>query len=176
VILAALCGLLGLFLFIRGFLLLQRSGTKHATPRLQSSPTKTVAAIAARPAQISAANVRTEVIRLTTDDAAATVTMSQQGKIAAALLKAGVPSPASWSTDSASTVDIANGAKTSPALQAPKLKVTQPDTRPAVSGNSEPKNTHPAKQPKKNEAWMVWTGVVLTLISVYVLAARFGWL
>ena len=175
-ILAALCGLLGLFLFMRGFLLLQGSGTKHATPRLESSPTKPLAAVASRPSQISPANVRTEVIRLTTDDGATTVTMSQQGKIAAALLKAGVPSPASWNTDSTSTVDVATDTKASSSLQTPKLKLTQPDTAPAVSGNGEPRNTHPAKQPKKSAVWMVWAGVALTLISVYVLAARFGWL
>ena len=180
-ILAALCGLLGLFLFIRGFVLLQPTGTQHATPRLESSPTKPLAAVASRPSQISAANVRTEVIRLTADDGAATVTMSQQGKIAAALLKAGVPSPASWNTDSASTVDVATGTKTSPTPQTSNLKVTQPNATPAASGNreprkTEPKNNSPTKQTKKSAAGMVWTGVALTLISVYVLAARFGWL
>jgi hypothetical protein len=175
-ILAALCGLVGLFLFVRGFLLLQRSGTKHATPRLESSP-KPVAAVASRPAQISATSVRTEVIRLTADDAAATVTMSQQGKIAAALLKAGVPSPASWNTDPGASVEVASDAKSSPALQTSKLKVTQPETAPASGAmNKERRKPSSARQSKKNPAWLLWTGIGLIVLSVYVVAAHFGWL
>jgi len=176
-ILAGLCGLLGLFLFIRGFLVLQGSGTKHATPRLESSRTKPVAAIASRSSQISATNVRTEVIRLTSDDGAATVTMSQQGKIAAALLKAGVPSPASWNTNQASTVDVATDAKTSSTLQTSQLKVTQPAPAPASgSMNKEPRKPSSARQSKKNPAWLLWMGIGLIVLSVYMVAARFGWL
>ena len=109
--------------------------------------------------------------------------MSQQGKIAAALLKAGIPSPASWNTDSSATVDVAaSTTKTPPALQTSNVKVTQSPPIPPVTSHKyeptrdDPKKPIPPKHIPKNYAWMLWTGVALFVLSVYLLAAHFGWL
>jgi len=183
-ILAAFCGLLGLFLFFRGFSRLQhRTATTSITPKLASSATKAASAVAARISHLSATSIKPEVIRLTSDEAPFTVTMSQQGKIAAALLKAGIPSPASWNTDPGATTDVAaSSTKTAPTLQTSKLKVTQSSTVSAVASlknepnRNDPKKRTPAKRTPKNVAWMLWTGVALVVFSVYLLAAHFGWL
>jgi hypothetical protein len=183
-ILATFCGVLGLVLFLRGFSRLRHHATTTSiTPKRESSALKPAAMVAARISQLSLTNVRPEVIRLTTDEVPAAVSMSQQGKIAAALLKAGVPSPASWNTDQGGTVDVAaSSTKNPPTLPTPKLKVTQSPTIPAlVSPKSEPnsnapKKPVPPKRTTKNSAWILWTGVALFVLSVYLIAAHFGWL
>ncbi len=178
-ILAAFSGVLGLFLFLRGFSRLQRhTTTTSVTPKLASSATKPAATVAARISQLSVTSVKPEVIRLTSDEAPVTVSMSQQGKIAAALLKAGVPSPASWNTDQGGTGDVAaSGTKNPPTLPTSKLKITQSPTIPPVTSPSNaPKKPAPPKRTTKNSTWMLWTGVALFVLSVYLLAAHFGWL
>ena len=183
-ILATFCGVLGLVLFLRGFSRLRHHATTTSiTPRLESSALKPAAAAAARISQMSMTSVKPEVIRLTIDEAPAAVSMSQQGKIAAALLKAGVPSPASWNTDQGGTVDVAaSSTKTPPTLQTSKLKVAQSPTIPPVTpprndpNSNAPKKPVPPKRTTKNSAWMLWTGVALFVLSVYLLAAHFGWL
>lgn len=183
-ILAVLGGIVGLFLFLRGFSGLHlHPTTTSITPKLASSATKPAATVAARISQRSATSVNPEVIRLTSDEAPATISMSQQGKIAAALLKAGIPSPASWNTDPGGTVDVAaSTTKTPPTLQTSKLKVTQSPPIPTGAfpknepKKNDPKRPAPPKRTTKNSAWMLWTGVALFVVSVYLLAAHFGWL
>jgi len=178
-ILAALCGVLGLVLFLRGFSRLRHhTATTSITPKLESSAFKPAAAAASRISQLPATNIKPEVIRLTSDEAPVTVSMSQQGKIAAALLKAGVPSPASWNTDQGGTVDLAaSSTKNPPTLPTSKLKITQSPTIPPVTSPSNaPKKPAPPKRTTKNSTWMLWTGVALFVLSVYLLAAHFGWL
>jgi hypothetical protein len=108
--------------------------------------------------------------------------MSQQGKIAAALLKAGIPSPASWANDAGTTVDVAaSHTKTPPVLQTSKLKVTQSSPTSDTSRTNEPNRNEPprkasSKRTPKSSAWMLWTGVALVVFSVYLVAAHFGWL
>ena len=178
-ILAAFSGVLGLVLFLRGFSrLAHHTTTTSITPKLASSAIKPAAAVATRISQLSTTSVKPEVIRLTSDEAPVTVSMSQQGKIAAALLKAGIPSPATWTTDPGATEDVAaSGTKNPPTLPTSKLKVTQSPTIPPVtSPKNNPKKTSPPKRTTKNSAWMLWAGVALFVLSVYLLAAHFGWL
>jgi hypothetical protein len=178
-VLAGLCGILGGFLFFRGFSLLQRPcKAKPATPKLESSTTKPAATVAVRGLQIQGTNLRAEVIRLTSDEAPA-VSMSQQAKIAAALLKAGIPSPASWNTEPGTNVDVArSGLKSPPAVQTTKLKITEnrnpqpPDAR----KNDFRKPGTPSHSKRNSGAWMLWTGIALIVLCVYLVAAHFGWL
>ena len=176
-ILAACWGIVGLFLFFRGFLLLHdRASRKPTTPRLASALIKPDTAVSPRMTTAHAIQTHPEVIRLTSDDASASVTMSQQGKIAAALLKAGIPSPSSWNTDSAATVAIAANAKNSHALQSSKLTVTQSPAIPTTDSPGDNLEKASARKRSKNPAWMLWTGVALVVVSVYLVAAHFGWL
>lgn len=176
-IVAAFCGVLGMVLFFRGFSLLHRSVPTPTTPRLATSQKKPVAAVTDRTSQVAATPLRTEVIHLS-DEAPTAVSMSQQGKIAAALLKAGIPSPASWNTESSTSVEIASsGTKNPSVLQTTKLKVTQSGhDKPVQPMNSDPKSAAPAKRSKRGPSWMLWTGIGLVIFSVYVIAAHFGWL
>jgi hypothetical protein len=188
-ILAAIAGILGLFLFFRGFFRLQHhTTTTSVTPKLASSATASAALVATRLSQLPATSAKTEVIRLTSDETPTTVSMSQQGKIAAALLKAGIPSPASWNTDPETTVDVAaSTTKTPSALQTSKLKLTPSPPSPTVASpknepnknapsKSDPKKPVLPKRTQKNYAWMLWAGVTLFVLSVYLVAAHFGWL
>lgn len=183
-ILAVIAGIAGLFLFLRGFSRLQHhTTTTSVTPKLASSATASAALVATRLSQLPATSAKTEVIRLTSDEGPTTVSMSQQGKIAAALLKAGIPSPASWNTDPGTTVDVAaSTTKTPPTLQTSKLKVTPSPASPTVASpknepnKNDPKRPAPPKRTPKNYAWMLWTGVALFVLSVYLVAAHFGWL
>jgi hypothetical protein len=182
--LAGLCGISGVILFFRGLSLLQRSSkAKPATPKLESSAMKPAATVAARTMQIQGTNVRTEVIRLTSDEAPA-VSMSQQAKIAAALLKAGIPSPASWNTEPGASVDTAtSGAKNPRALQTAKLTVTgnrNPQPSDARKDDSRKPDSSkpgtPSRSKRNSGAWMLWTGIALVVLCVYLVAAHFGWL
>jgi hypothetical protein len=177
-ILATLGGVLGLFLFFHGFSRLQHhTTTTSITPGLASSATKQAAIIASQISQRPATSIKPEVIRLTSDEAPASVSMSQQGKIAAALLKAGVPSPASWNTDAGAAVEVASSAKNPTALPTSRLKITQSSNTPALDPpKPDPKKPVPPRRSTKNPAWMLWTGVALVVFSVYLLAAHFGWL
>jgi hypothetical protein len=177
-IVAVFCGALGIFLFFRGFSLLQRSASKPATLRLAPYQKRPAAAVAARVSPSPATTLRTEVIRLSSDEAPTAVSMSQQGKIAAALLKAGIPSPSSWNTEPDTSVNVASsGTKNPPALQTTKLKVTHSgNDAPAEPSGGDPKHAVPLKRSNMNPSWMLWTGIALVVLSVYVIAAHFRWL
>jgi hypothetical protein len=177
---AALCGLFGLLLFFCGSSRLQRGSLARATtPRLGLSAMKPVAAAVVRTAQIPVINDKTEVIRLSGDEAPTAVSMSQQGKIAAALLKAGVPSPASWRSEPVAGVDVAaSGTRNPPALQTAELKLTgNADSEPpAALKRDSGRAARPNASTKSSGGWMLWTGIALVVLSVYLIAAHFGWL
>jgi hypothetical protein len=184
---ATLGALSGLYLFFRGFSLLHR---KPVTPAV--SPTQ-------KPAPITTATLTTtfstqgrdsltrdssaEVIRLSTPvhEPSDATSMSQQGKIAAALLRAGIPNPASWSHTSERarvSIKVANTTTKGPASE-PSAEAKVPPVR---KGSSEPaalrvdSPTAAAKSPSRKLAWMLWGGAVLALASLYLLAAHFAWL
>lgn len=121
--------------------------------------------------------------------------MTQQGKIAAALLKAGISNPAAWNAagidDPAAAVAMASGrdpgsaspagASASPAPAPeqfdlhPKVVLMKGDNNPAffISWRSQ-------REVVSSLGWKaiayIWGGPALTLISVYILLAHLEWL
>jgi len=125
-----------------------------------------------------------EIIRLSPDNALPD-NNTQQGKIAAALLKAGVSHPVSWTAtedQSHTVVDLADeqtvrrvppgGLVQSLDFNASKILVKGGSTdAPHMFGEgavAEPFHWKPAV--------MVWSGPILTLACLYILALHFGWL
>ncbi len=113
------------------------------------------------------------------------IDMSQQAKISAALIKAGITNPAAWA--------VAGVAPSGVALD------TEPKTDPAAAMALESFDLNPKTVLMKGEhdpaffiSWqsqrdvlkmlnwkstlMIWGGPVLTLLCFYILAAEFGWL
>lgn len=177
-IIAALSGSFGLYLFFRGFSQLQcKPVARVVIPA--ALPTRTVVSLTSHTAEKTAPSKPAEVIRLSADQPSSS--MSQQGKIAAALQKAGIPNPVAWTTSGdqpESSVQIADmREKSSPPLQASKVNVTRkdsPEPKPAPQGI--PPRTSAANQSRRSSVWMVWIGATLFLVSSYVAAAHFGWL
>jgi hypothetical protein len=120
-----------------------------------------------------------------------TAAMTPQGKIAAALVRAGISNPAAWAAAGINDPAAAMANVTGPALPSgsaaaapgtapdfdlhPKVVIMQGDNNPAflISWRSERKVVRAL-------GWKslvcIWGGPILTLISVYVLLARLGWL
>ena len=173
-IVAALGAVAGMFCFFHGFSVLQ----EH-----RLSPTRTVAKIAPQSATVSAATLKPqgapkreshEVIQLSTahDQPNDSASMTQQGKIAAALLKAGIPNPVTWSAPVEVTVAAEekaplNGTEVTRVLQ--QGTVADAFHIPALAQNSH-------HSPDWRCNLMIWGGPVLALGCIYILAAHFGWL
>jgi hypothetical protein len=121
--------------------------------------------------------------------------MTQQGKIAAALLKAGISNPAAWSAagieDPAAAMAIASGSQASVAssvgTSASPAPATEPfDLRPKVillKGENNPAffiSWRSQREIVNSLGWKaiayIWGGPALTLISVYILLAHLEWL
>ena len=109
--------------------------------------------------------------------------MSQQGKIAAALLRAGIPNPASWSqpgegssvavkvTDHQGKSASSPDSRPVPDLKATKiLKASSDDS----SLRIPPRSASTPHDPKAG--LMLWGGALLALSAIYLLAAHLGWL
>ena len=183
--------LLGVVAFFRGLFLLKNPRPKVKLDAAVKSQLSAVTLKAITPKYVSSESEQlmsnhppeVEVIRLTPTNAEAKPTLrTQQGQIAAALLRAGIPSPASWSTPSDGSVA--------------GVQVAEPSTKPA-NGSSRPiqaldlhvstalrKELPVSQHPETSElgafhwrpALMVWCGPILTLTCVYILLKHFGWL
>jgi hypothetical protein len=180
----------GLYFFFRGFLLLQHKA--HAlgdiAPKTQPAITTLTTTFTTEGSDTLARTSNSEVIRLTPHgESAGGAPVTQQGRIAAALLKAGISNPASWSTTdyhSQSTVRVEdppakNGSGSTSTLQALDLNAFK--TLKQAAGH--PALRIPAAAPNPagpsfgwKPALMIWGGPVLTLACLYILAAHFGWL
>jgi hypothetical protein len=178
----------GLYFFFRGFWLLQHQPHLLAdiAPKTQPAITTLTTTFTTEGSDTLAAD--SEVIRLTPHgESAGGAPVTQQGRIAAALLKAGISNPASWSTtddSSQGTVRVAdpppkNGRRSASALQALDLNAFK--TLKQAGGH--PALRIPAAAPNSagpsfgwKPALMIWGGPVLTLACLYLLAAHFGWL
>jgi hypothetical protein len=126
-----------------------------------------------------------EVIQLSTASGPAKATdMTQQGKLAAAMMKAGIINPAAWAVAglqySGATTNPEDGSATGtgPAEEfelTPKTILMKGDHNPAffISWQSQ---RDVVKSLSWKSALMIWGGPVLTLLCVYLLAAQFGWL
>jgi hypothetical protein len=180
----------GLYFFFRGFWLLQHKA--HApgdiAPKTQPAITTLTTTFTTEGSDTLARTLSSEVIRLTpaNDGSAGGTPVTQQGRIAAALLKAGISNPASWSTtdDQSQGTVVAdppakNGSSSTSALQALNLNafktLKQAAGHPALRiPAGEPHSAGPSFGWKP--ALMIWGGPVLTLACLYILAAHFGWL
>ncbi len=129
-------------------------------------------------------SVSQEVIRLSSDAKPKTsADMTQQGKIAAALTRAGVASPAAWAV-----AGVATGTATAPSNgTATKTDTSQEfETRPPVvlmKGSHQTAfliSWRSQKEIVSSLAWkstaMIWGGPALTLGCLYFVFAHFGWL
>jgi hypothetical protein len=187
---AALGAVAGLASFFHGFSLLQQRWPAPVYRSARSAAhvvTSTTLATAAK-TPIGAENtpnpesrMRAEVIKLTPDDSeTSSASMTQQGRIAAALLKAGVPSPATWSNEPVQTAvrveEPSANNQLSTASDAEVSRVLQQGaTAPAVriAGLNQGASSHVSSW---KPTLMIWGGPALTLACIYVLASRLGWL
>jgi hypothetical protein len=176
--------LLGVYLLLHGCILLQRraGNSTTKTPVLtQMVSTSKIFSTQAKEPPLSSTR---EIIRLTPENALPD-NNSQQAKIAAALLKAGVSPPASRTApedQSHAMVDLADqqtvrkvgsgNVVQSLDFNASKILVKGGRTdAPHMFGEgavAEPFHWKPAV--------MVWSGPILTLACLYILALHFGWL
>jgi hypothetical protein len=146
------------------------------------------------------APVAQEIIRLSADTSALPVTaMTQQQKIAAALMKAGISSPAAWAAAGVGVKPQTSAAVVAkPQPVKPKLTVSAPvpaddfldsegfDLHPAVvlmQGAHNPAffiSWRSQRDVVNSLGWksslMIWGGPALTVACVYFLLAHFGWL
>jgi len=120
-----------------------------------------------------------EVIQLSPSESQPndSASMTQQGKIAAALLKAGIPNPVTWSSHNEVRVIDPPGE-----LGPSATKQAEDVSRVLQQGaTAEPVILPSFQQTKRHSVnWktnlMIWGGPSLTLACIYVLAAHFGWL
>ena len=185
---AALGAIAGLTLFFHGFSLLQQRWPSPTYRPAKPSPptlTATQAESTSEPQNTAAArneprSSRAEVIKLTPQDSGelGSVSMTQQGRIAAALLKAGVPSPATWSNESVQvTVRMTEqSAKPSPAPDTEVSRVLQQGATASQFRIPALNTTAQCHASNWKATLMIWGGPALTLTCIYILAARLGWL
>lgn len=176
---AALGAIAGIFCFFHGFSLLQQRWPSSVHRPLKPSTSSAPTAAQKTPPEPTK---RAQIIQLTPQESGelSAASMTQQGRIAAALLKAGVPSPATWSTDSDRTAvrtkDPLAGENPSASSDAEVSRVLQQGATasafriPALGPNA----------PRNSSNWkatgMIWGGPALTLACIYFLVAHLGWL
>lgn len=188
---AALGAIGGLSLFFHGFSLLQQRWptpvqrpAKTAAHAVTTTTPNATLDTPAGPGDTLTRDSRTraEVIKLTPHDSGeiSSASMTQQGRIAAALLKAGVPSPATWSSEPVHTavrVEEPSANKESPsASDAEVSRVLQQGASASAVRIAGLNQTAPRHASNWKPTIMIWGGPVLTLACVYVLASRLGWL
>ena len=186
---AALGAIAGLSLFFHGFSLLQqrwpapihrpiKASAPPATAHQNSnaSEVKSLATAGGEPR-----SSRAEVIKLTPQEPveATSASMTQQGRIAAALLKAGIPSPATWTHESMQVtvrVEDRSTSQPTPTTEAEISRVLQ-------QGATASDFRIPALNPtgaRHASNWkatlMIWGGPALALACIYIMAAHLGWL
>jgi hypothetical protein len=189
-IVAALGAIGGLSLFFHGFSLLQQHwptpvhrSAKTAAHRVATTLSTTVDTPSGpedTPTRDS--RTRAEVIKLTPHDSVeiSSASMTQQGRIAAALLKAGVPSPATWSSEPVHTaVRMAEppaSKASSTASDTEVSRVLQQGASASAVRIAGLNQTAPRHASHWKPTLMIWGGPALALACIYVLASRLGWL
>jgi hypothetical protein len=173
---AALGAIAGLFFFFHGFSRLQEQ--RFSAARVLTTPVRTPAAAASKS---SDALKRTshEVIQLSPVEMQpnASESMTQQGKIAAALLRAGIPNPVTWADhDAHNEVRVVDEPEreqiaASKDVDVPRV-LQQKSNAPALQLPTRDQN----RAADRKTSLMIWGGPALTLVCIYILAAHFGWL
>ncbi|HMK21277.1 MAG TPA: hypothetical protein VK466_03030 [Terriglobales bacterium] len=167
----------GLYSFFHGFSILQQQRPLPVSLPAKSNThaSRPVEEVAATPKR----EARTEIIQLSPEsNTTSSVLMTQQGKIAAALLKAGMANPATWTDDPTHAgVRVAAPPNPSPSLASIEAKVSVV-VGPAASGFQFPSPALRAEQQsaKRKAMLLIWGGPALALACVYFLAAHLGWL
>lgn len=178
-VIAVLGVLLGVYLFIRGFRLLQRTPIANSIlPATSALPPKTVVTITSRISDEIAKNSPSEVIRLSPEQSAGASSMSQQSRIAAALHKAGIANPVSWKRGPDESGDAVHRPGTEPKnlppLQTQKLRVTRAEfPAPETISKPSPEKPKTHKSSGTKPGWMLWLGGALALAGAYALAFHF---
>lgn len=181
--------LIGLYLFFRGFSLLHPAPGPRTNPQQPSTSAAattitTTTTYTTKGSDTLTRDSHSEVIRLssTVEEPARAASMSQQGKIAAALLKAGIPNPASWSSpvsDAPVTVKVKEaqaGEKIASETHVPDRKTAKTLKPTTEAASLRIAALTPPRPASRRPAFMLWGGALLALASIYVLAAHFGWL
>lgn len=177
-VIAALGILLGAYLFIRGFRLLQHTPIASSiVPAPSALPPKTVVTITSRISDEIAKNSQSEVIRLSPEQSAGASSMSQQSRIAAALHKAGIANPVPWNAAADKTGDgvrlAGRDPKNLPPLQTQKLQVTRTEPPAPQRPRTNSEKTRSTKSSAHKSGWMLWLGGALALAGAYALAFHF---
>jgi hypothetical protein len=128
-----------------------------------------------------------EVIQLSPPSSPAkAMDMTQQAKLAAAIMKAGITSPAAWAVagvpyGGAATAQAGESKTVTGTAPAEEFELT-PKTV-LMKGTHNPDffiSWQSQRDVVKSLSWksalMIWGGPALTLFCVYVLATQFGWL
>jgi hypothetical protein len=184
---AAVGAIAGLSLFFHGFSLLQqRWPVPIHRPAKVSLPGSTLdeTATAAKTADSTIGEVRSsrpEVIKLTPQEPvdASSASMTQQGRIAAALLKAGIPSPATWTHESMQVTVRVEDRSTSqpvPTTEADVSRVLQQGANASDFRIPALNQTPPRHASNWKATVMIWGGPALALACIYIMAAHLGWL
>ena len=186
--------LLGIGVFLRGFHLLQRNRPVFNLPALnendQKAPTPTSAPGAFAPKreekQKEAIPLEThrEIIRLspTNGEEAASRARTQQGQIAAALVKAGISNPMSWSAPpQVSEVSVRTVETPGDRPEGPTTLLQALDLNASVALQEGLRSAKTAQKPVPQEfrwtpALMIWGGPILTLGCLYLIASHYQWL
>jgi len=121
-----------------------------------------------------------EVIRLSPQAPANSADMTAQGKIAAALMKAGVLNPAAWK---AAGLEFPGAQPDTVSAAAPPEEFDLNPKTVLMKGTHDPAffiSWHSQKDVVRALAWksalMIWGGPLLTLACVYILAVELNWL
>jgi hypothetical protein len=175
----AIGALLGLFSLFRGCILLHRGVGSHAGKGSALTATVTTNSTFSTREQGSIPSSTREIIRLSPDSQPDMT--SQQGKIAAALLRAGISSLEPWTSDRG-TVDIADQQPvrlTDPSnlVQSLELNASKFLAKNETKATPRALDHNTLGQPFRwKPASMIWGGPILTLACLYLLALHFGWL
>ena len=186
---AALGAIAGLSLFFHGFSLLQqrwpvpihRPTKPSASPSTVDQTANASEVKAAGTASSEPRSARPEVIKLTPQESAdaSSASMTQQGRIAAALLKAGIPSPATWTHESMQVTVRVEDRSTSKPAPATETEVSRVLQQGATATEFRIPALNPAASHRASN-WkatlMIWGGPALALACIYIMAAHLGWL
>lgn len=187
-LLAATGAIAGIYFFFHGFSLLQeRALASRGQAQRQAPRNTTISATTTFPTQDSSTlklDPHREVIHLSArnDPPADSASMTQQGKIAAALLKAGIRNPVTLADNCVQT-EVRLREETTPgsasAAQVSDAAVSRALQKSATAAEI-PLPSLEVKAARTPSAWeanlMIWGGPALTLVCIYILAARLGWL
>jgi hypothetical protein len=186
---AALGAIAGLSLFFHGFSLLQQRWpaqihrpVKPTAPLAAANHNSNASELkAAAPANSESRSSRAEIIKLSPQEPvdASSASMTQQGRIAAALLKAGIPSPATWTHESMQVtvrVEDRSTSKPSPTTEAEVSRVLQQGATASDFRIPALNQTAPRHASHWKATVMIWAGPALALACIYIMAAHLGWL